>query len=112
MCKRRQSEVTMVLAIIQKEKQQPTNYKIIGTNYLQQSFEEQNSFVLEKKYWHVNINMISVWNRDIIISWKIISVKHFYLQNYHRDSGWNIPWSISQHFLLSVPFDIKNTIKL
>lgn len=49
MCKRRQSEVTMVLAIIQKEKQQPTNYKIIGTNYLQQSFEEQNSFVLEKK---------------------------------------------------------------
>lgn len=48
MCKRRQSEVTMVLAIIQKEKQQPTNYKIIGTNYLQQSFEEQNSFVLEE----------------------------------------------------------------
>lgn len=48
MCKRRQSEVTMVLAIIQKETQQPTNYKIIGTNYLQQSFEEQNSFVLEE----------------------------------------------------------------
>lgn len=48
MCKRRQSEVTMVLAIIQKEKQQPTNYKIIGTNYLQQSFEEQNSFVFEE----------------------------------------------------------------
>lgn len=47
MCKRRQPEVTMVLAI-QKEKQQPTNYKIIGTNYLQQSFEEQNSFVLEE----------------------------------------------------------------
>lgn len=45
MCKRRQSEVTMVLAI-QKEKQQPTNYKIIDTNYLQQSFEEQNKTVL------------------------------------------------------------------
>lgn len=48
MCKRRQSEVTMVLAIIQKEKQQPTNYKIIGTNYLQQSFEEQK-FCFRKK---------------------------------------------------------------
>lgn len=99
MCRRWQLEVTMILDI-RKEKQHLTNYKIHGTDYPQQSFEVQNM-------WYDYTD--NIWIRDLLINnlkdnfgQTLIPVKLLL-----TDSGQNVPWPIRQHFLLSVPIDIK-----